>query len=240
MRLALALLFILAATTATIVTASNPATASEAAGLAKRVIAAYGGARTIEQGGSFKQSGTLESYRHGKTGTVERRFTRPGRLRIEIRIPGEPPESRILDGEKGWRDGKPVPPMMAKAMYLQAARLDLPWLIMQAGQNLQMLGPVKHDDGRDLEALEIPMAEGIRLIAVVDPETGHIVRSHGLIILAPGQEVEFGTLYEGHGDLNGMILDTEETHFARGQPTGKTTLESSEVVEGFPDGVFRP
>lgn len=234
MRLALALLFLLAANTAT------PASASEATGLAERVIAAYGGAQAIEQGGSFKQSGRLESYRHGKTGTVERSFTRPGRLRIDIQIPGEQPESRVLDGDRGWRDGKPVPPMMARAMYLQAARLDLPWLIMRAGQNLQMLGPVKHDDGRDLKALEIPMAEGIRLIAVVDPETGHIVRSHGLIILAPGQEVEFGTLYEGHGDLNGMILDTEETHFARGQPTGKTTLESSVVVEGFPESVFRP
>ena len=237
MRLALALLFLLATATTT---AATPASASEATGLAERVIAAYGGAQAIEQGGSFKQSGRLESYRHGKTGTVERSFTRPDKLRIEIRIPGEKPESRVLDGEQGWRDGKPVPPMMARAMYLQAARLDLPWLIMRAGENLQMLGPVKHDDGRDLKALEIPMAEGIRLIAVVDPETGHIVRSHGLIILAPGQEVEFGTLYEGHGELNGMILDTEETHFARGQPTGKTTLESSEVVEGFPESVFRP
>lgn len=232
MRLALALIVILAAA---------PASASEATDLAELVIAAYGGAEAIEQGKSFKQSGTLESYRHGKTGRVERSFSRPDRLRIDIRIPGEKPESRILDGDQGWRDGRPVPPMMAKAMFLQAARLDLPWLIMQAGQNLQMLGPVKHEDGRTLQALEIPMADGgIRLIAVVDPETGLIVRSHGMVVPAPGQKVEFGTLYEGHKDLNGMILDTEETHFARGQPTGKTVLEKSEVVPGFPDSLFRP
>jgi hypothetical protein len=231
MRPALALIFLLAAA---------PASASEATDLAGRVIAAYGGADAIEQGKSFKQSGRLESYRHGKTGTVERSFTRPDRLRIDIQIPGEKPESRILDGDRGWRDGRPVPPMMAKAMYLQAARLDLPWLIMKAGPDLRMLGPVDHDGGRDLEGLEIPMADGIRLIAVVDVETGFIVRSHGLIILAPGQEVEFGTLYEGHGELNGMILATRETHFARGQPTGKTVLEKSEAVPGFPDAVFRP
>lgn len=231
MRLALFLVFFLAAA---------PASASEATDLAALVIAAHGGADSIEAGASLHQSGTLESYRHGKTGTVERSFTRPDRLRIEIRIPGEAPQSRILDGDRGWRDGKPVPPMMAKAMYLQAARLDLPWLIVKAGPDIQMLGPVKHGDGRDLKALEIPVAEGIRLIAVVDPETGHIVRSHGLIVPAPGQKVEFGTLYEGHGDLNGMFLATEETHFARGQPTGKTVLEKSEIVPGFPDSVFRP
>ena len=104
-----------------------------------------------------------------------------------------------------------------------------------------MLGPVKYGDGRDLEALEIPMADGgIRLIAVVDPETGLIVRSHGMVVPAPGQKVEFGTLYEGHGDLNGMFLATRETHFVRGQPTGKTVLDKSETVPGFPDGVFRP
>lgn len=232
MRLALTLLFILAAA---------PASASEATDLAERVIAAHGGAETIEASDSFKQSGTLESYRHGKTGTVERSFTRPDKLRIEIRIPGEKPQSRILDGEQGWRDGRPTPPMMAKAMYLQAARLDLPWLIMKAGPNIVMLGPVKHDDGRTLQALEIPMADAsLRLIAVIDPETGLIVRSHGMVVPAPGQKVEFGTLYEGHKDLNGMFLATQETHFARGQPTGKTTLGKSKAVEGFPDSLFHP
>jgi len=231
MRLALALLIILAAA---------PAPASEATDLAERVIAAHGGAQAIEQAKSLRQSGTMESYRHGKTGTVERSFTRPDRLRIEIRIPGEKPESRILDGEWGWRNGKPVSPMMAKAMVLQAARLDLPWLIMKAGPDIALLWPVKYGDGRDLMGLEIPAGDGIRLIAVIDPETGLIVRSHGRVETAPGVGVDFGTLYEGHRDLDGMFLATQETHFARGQPTGKTVLEKSEIVPGFPDSLFRP
>jgi hypothetical protein len=231
MRFVLALLFILAAA---------PASASEATDLAERVIAAYGGADTIGRGKSMRQSGTLESNRHGKTGTVERSFTRPDRLRIEIRIPGEKPESRILDGDRGWRDGREVRPMMAKAMYLQAARMDLPWLIMKAGPDLVLLGTVKYDDERDLKALEVPVADGIRLVAVVDPETGHIVRSHGRVETAPGVGVDFGTLYEGHGNLNGMFLATEETHFARGQTTGRTVLDRSEVVQDLPDSVFRP
>ncbi len=235
MRLALALIFLLAAAPA-----SNPASASEATDLADRVVAAYGGADAIEAAASLHQSGTLESYRHGKTGTIERRFTRPDKLRIDIQIPGEPPESRILDGEQGWSDGRPVPPMMARAMVLQATRLDLPWLILQASADIVLLGPVKHDDGRDLKALEIPMARGLRLTAVVDPATGLIVRSHGRVETAPGVGVEFGTLYEGHGELGGLFLAAQETHFARGQPTGKTVLDKSEVVPGFPDSVFQP
>jgi hypothetical protein len=233
MRLALALLLFLLA--------PAPAAASEATDLAERVVAAYGGAEAIAAGASLRQSGKLESYRHAKTGTVERSFTRPDRLRIEIRIPGEKPESRILDGVRGWRDGVEVRPMMARAMYLQAARLDLPWLIMKAGPDLVLLGPVKYDDGRALRAVEIPVAAaGIRLVAVIDPETGLIVRSHGRIETAPGVGVDFGTIYEGHKDLDGMFLAAEETHFARGSPTGKTVLEKSEIVKGFPDSVFQP
>lgn len=231
MRLAFTLLLILAAT---------PAAASEATDLAAKVVAAYGGVEAIERAGSFRQTGSLDSYRHGKTGTVERSYRRPDKLRVEIRIPGEAPESRILDGDRGWHDGQPVPPMMAKAMFLQAARLDLPWLILQAGPDIKLLGPVKYAEGRELIALEVPMAEGTRLIAVVDPDTGLILRSHGLIVPAPNQQVEFGTLYEDHRKLGDMFVATQETHFARGHPTGKTTLESSEVVDGFPNSLFRP
>jgi hypothetical protein len=65
MRLALAFLFLFAALPA--------ASASEATDLAAKVVAAYGGAEAIQKAGSIYQSGQLESYRHGKTGTVERR-----------------------------------------------------------------------------------------------------------------------------------------------------------------------
>ena len=108
------------------------------------------------------------------------------------------------------------------------------------GPKLRLLGPVKYDDGRALTALEIPVSAGVRLVAVVDPESGLIVRSHGRVETAPGVGVDFGTLYEGHGALDGMFLAAEETHFARGQPTGRTVLEKSEIVERFPDGAFRP
>ncbi|UCH73072.1 MAG: hypothetical protein JSU82_11970 [Rhodospirillales bacterium] len=231
MRLALTLILCLAAA---------PAMGSEATALAERVIAAYGGAESIERGGSLKQSGSLDSFRHGKTGTVERVFSRPDKLRIEIRIPGAPPESRILNGETGWRDGREVPPMMAKAMLLQAARLDLPYLIMTAGPGITSIGPVDRGDGRSLQGLEIPMAAGLRLIAVIDAETGYIVSSHGLIEVAPGQGMEFATVYSGHMETDGIVIATEEAHFAQGQPTGRTVLELTDVVQDLPEGEFRP
>lgn len=231
MRLALFLVFFLA---------STPVLGSEATDLAKLVIAAYGGTETIERNKSFKQSGALKSSRYENTGTVERTFSRPDKLRIDIQIPGAPPESRILNGERGWRNGREVPPMMARAMLLQAARLDLPYLIMNAGRNIKMLGPVNRGDGRDLKGLEIPMQDDLRLIAVVDAKTGYIVSSHGIISVSPSQGMEFATINSGHKKINGMVFATEEAHFAQGQATGNTVLNKSDVVQDLSDTVFRP
>lgn len=230
MKFALSLVFLLI---------STPVFASEATDLAKLVILAYGGAETIEQIKSVEQSGSLESNRHGKTGTIRRTFSRPDKLRIDIQIPGASPESRVLNGERGWRDGKEVPPMMAKAMMLQAARLDLPYLILRAGQDIKLAGPADQDNDRHPKGLEIPMAEGLRLIAIIDAKTGYIVSSHGLVSVAPNREMEFTTIYSSHKEMNGMVVATEEAHFVRGQATGKTVLDKSEVVQELSDAIFR-
>lgn len=220
--------------------ASTPALASEATDLAALTIAAYGGPEAIERIKSFKQSGALTSNRYGKTGTVERTFARPDKLRIDIQIPGAPHETRVLNGERGWRNGREDQPMMAKAMFLQAARLDLPYLIMTAGQNIKMFGPIEGEDTRNLKGLEIPMMDKLRLIAIIDADTGYIVRSHGLILVAPGHEMEFSTVYSGHVERNGTVFAAQEDHFVRGQATGITVLDKSDVVQDLPGAVFLP
>lgn len=220
--------------------ASTPTLASEATDLAALTIAAYGGPEAIERIKSFKQSGALTSNRYGQTGTVERTFSRPDKLRIDIQIPGAPHETRVLNGARGWRNGKEDQPMMAKAMFLQAARLDLPYLIMTAGQNIKMFGPIEGEDARNLKGLEIPMMDNLRLIAIIDTQTGYIVRSHGLISVASGHEMEFTTVYSGHVERNGTVFAAQENHFVRGQATGITVLDKSEVVQDLPGAVFLP
>lgn len=210
----------------------NAAQASEATELAAKVIAAYGGAEALERAGSFKQTGKLNSFRHGKTGKVERTYSRPDKLRISIQIPGEPAELRIIDGDRGWRDGQEVTGMMARAMSLQAARLDLPWRILMAGTDIKMFrSPGQKDAARGLEGLEVPMPEGLRVIAVIDAKTGYIVGSRGLISVGPGYTMEFKTLYAAHALMNGAVVAREEAHFAQGQATGETVLDKLEIID---------
>jgi len=219
---------------------ATPALGSEASDLADKVIAAYGGADVLKHSATVKQSGALTSNRYGRTGTLERTFSRPDKLRIDIQIPDAPPESRILNGDQGWRDGKAVPPMMARAMLLQAARLDLPYLIMRTGDDLDAFDVDITGDSRTLRGLEVPMGDGLRLIALVDVDTGYIVHSRGLISVGPGHEMEFATDYAGHSDIGGMVLAPDDVHFVRGQTNGTTRLEKSQVVEDLSDSFFKP
>jgi alkylation response protein AidB-like acyl-CoA dehydrogenase len=53
-------------------------------------------------------------------------FARPTKLRVEIGTN----EVRLVDGPKGWRNGKEVRGMQYEAMVLQAVRLDLPWQLL--------------------------------------------------------------------------------------------------------------
>ena len=220
---------------------STPALASEATDLAALTIAAYGGPEAIERIKSFKQSGALTSNRYSETGTVERTFSRPDKLRIDIQIPGAPHETRVLNGQRGWRNGKEDRPMMARAMFLQAARLDLPYLIMAAGKHIKMFEPARSEgDTRNLKGLEIPMMDKLRLIAIVDADSGYIVRSHGVISVAPGHEMEFTTVYSDHVERNGTVFAAREEHFVRGQATGITVLDELDVVQDLPGAVFLP
>ncbi len=216
----------------------SPAFASEATDLAKLVIEAYGGAQTIEQNKSVRQSGTLESIRYGKTGTIERTFSRPDKLHIEIKIPGVPTETRILNSGRGWRDGQEISPTMSKAMLLQAARLDLPYLIMSAGKNIKLITPPESDIHHNLKALEIPMEDGLRLVAGIDVQSGYIVSSHGFISTGPANQLKFTTLYSGHKEIDGLIVATEESQFVQDQPTGLTVIEKSKAVKIVSDDFF--
>src|SRR5437899_661914 len=126
------------------------ARAEDVAMLVDKMVTAYGGAAALEKVAAIREEGKLEgTMRPGSLGPVVRTFARPSKLRVEV---GEGPkftEVRVLDGATGWRDGKKVAGVSYEAMVLQAARLDLPWMLMKNKTKLVDKGAVEHD-GRQL------------------------------------------------------------------------------------------
>lgn len=221
---------------ALLVAASAAHSAGKLDTLVSRVAQAYGGERALARIKAFRETGTLESPR-GMARTV-RVFAPPDRLRVEIVYPGGGGEVRVLDGREGWRNGEPVMGPPRDAMMLQAARLDLPGLLLRNRERLVDLGDLKRE-GRTLRGIGVPMAGNLNVAMIVDPGTGRIVRSEGALP-GPGGQIRFATDYSDFRAVGGVLFAFHETNFASGQQTGETRLEKIELLDAAPGGAFRP
>lgn len=230
--------------------AASPA-ADEVLDLLKKSVDAYGGEKALASL-VFRESGTLTvPMRGGKEGTIARIYGRPDKLRVEVSLPGEATEVRILDGKKGWRQGQEAAGMSFDAMVLQAARFALPLNLLERRAEVRDLGTATRD-GRTVRALELPLGGGLGLTAEIDPATGRIVRSTAKSAGAMGGKsmsvggtpggttVEFATTYDDFRKVDGILFAFREGNYAMGRHTGDTVLEKVEVLKGLPAGVLLP
>jgi len=145
--------------------------ADDVGGLIDKMGEAYGGRAGLEKMGAVRESGTVEaSMRMGSSGPVLRLFARPIKLRVEVGTN----EVRLVDGPKGWRNGKEVTGMQYEAMVLQAVRLDLPWQLL-AHKDKLVEKEVKELEGKHLRVMQLPLENGLSVSAGIDPSTGRIL-----------------------------------------------------------------
>lgn len=206
--------------------------------LVRRCVEAYGGQAALARAAAVVHEGSVTSIMHpGRAGRIGRAYGRPGRLRVELSYPGESGEIRVLDGGRGWRDGREVigPPL--HAMMLQAARLDLPSLLSEWIERVEERGTLRHD-GKTLRVLALAVAPGIEVEAALDPGTGRILRSRG--VTTEGPKVEFVTTYSDFRPVDGVLVPFREGNWANGKVTGETVLERVVFVPAHPAELFRP
>jgi hypothetical protein len=218
--------------------AAEPAVKSPDA-LIDSVLAAHGGKAALGKVKAYRMEGTVSSVMRG-TGALVRTFARPDRLKITLDYPNHP-ETRILDGGKGWRsDGKgnmaAAEGFLLTSMVLQAARADLPWLLDERRGKLTMIAPM---DGGKLQGLEIPLGAGLTLTVFVDTATGRIVRSAG-VLDAPEMKTNFATDYSDFRMVDGVLFSFKEANFASNQFTGDTVITRVTVNPPLTDKDFRP
>jgi hypothetical protein len=220
-------------------TAAPPAAPEPLAPVVRRCIAAYGGKAAIARARTMRQEGRVTSILHpGPPGRILRLYERPGRLRVEIAFPGSPPEVRVLDGTRGWREGEEVGGPRLAAMMLQLARLDLPALLSEGGAGVEDLGSAD-DGGRRVRVVAFRPAPGLVVEAAIDAGSGRIVRSRGTS-RDPGMPLEFVTTYDDYRRVEGVLVAFRERNWANGRTTGETVLEKVEFPRSLPPGSFRP
>ncbi len=225
--------------------------ADEVGELLRKSVDAYGGEKALANL-AFRESGTLTTTMGGaEAGTITRMYRRPDKLRVEVSLPGQAPETRILDGKKGWQQGKKASGMVLGAMVLQAARFALPLNLFERRGELKDLGTATRD-GRSLRVLELPLGADLSLTAEIDPATGRILRSTARTVGVMGGKsmsvggtagrmvVEFATTYDDFRKVDGILFAFREGNFAMGQRTGDTVLEKVEILGQLPAGALKP
>jgi outer membrane lipoprotein-sorting protein len=207
-----------------------------------KVLSAYGGREKLMAVRATRMEGTVRALLRRMEGRTVRTFSRPNRLKVVLAYPGRP-EIRIVDGEKGWRtDGRgmlnPVGGFLLSSMDLQAARANLPWLLDERRGIVRHLGTAA-EGGIPVNLLEVPLGEGLTLLAVVEEESGLIIRTFSTL-KAPGMATHFETHYTDFRRVNGILFPWHEETFASGMHTGSVTFDSITVDPELAAGEFAP
>ncbi|HVO18290.1 MAG TPA: hypothetical protein VMU15_03485 [Anaeromyxobacter sp.] len=220
--------------------APPPASGKEPAGeLVRRCAAAYGGERARVRLARVRAVGRVSSELHpGEPGRLTRLFSRPGRLRLEVAFPGSAPEVQVLDGARAFRYGQPVTGTAALALQLQAARLELPMLLVEWDGRATDLGEIQHE-GRPVRVLGLEVGPGLRLEVGIDPVTARIAYVRGLAQNGPST-LEVFTVFRDYKAVDGVLVAFREEGYANGQPTGDVDVEAVEFPEELPEEAFQP
>ncbi|HET8541655.1 MAG TPA: hypothetical protein VFL83_17385 [Anaeromyxobacter sp.] len=222
------------------VTPKAPPARGDVSALVQRCVAAYGGKAALARAARSRVEGSVTSVvlHPGETGKIVRAFERPGRLRVEIAYPGDPPEARVLDGGRGWRNGEDATGPRLDAMVLHAARLDLPALLHASLAKLRD-GGAAIVGGRRVRLLAVEPAPGLLVEAAIDPATGRILRSRGASTSGP-TPLEFVTTYSQFEQVKGVLVPMREESWANGKSTGVTKVRKVTFPSAFLEGTFRP
>jgi hypothetical protein len=216
---------------------ATAAGAEDAGALIDKMVAAYGGQAALEKIAAIREEGKVEAtMRVGSSGPIVRTYARPSKLRIQI---GEGPkftEVRVVNGAKGWRNGQESTGVSYEAMVLQAARLDLPWLLMKHKTKLLDKGPVERN-GKRLQVLELPLENGLSVSAGIDPATGHILFSSGTTKTG---SMTFETAYDDLRTVDGILFAFKESSMAQGTKTADIILSKIEILKEAADDAFKP
>lgn len=189
---------------------------------------------------NLRQTGeTVSLLRGGTKGRITRTLAAPDRLRVEIAYAGEVPEVRILDRDQGWNQGRQAPPPLLDAMRLQAARLDLPRRLLEAGDRVKDLGYVPAGEGRFIRTLGLALAEHLALFVDIEVPGYRILSSRGQMRRA-GAAMEFGAAYSDFRRWSGILVAAREEQYAMGQHIGHTVIEKIELLSEPDPAAFRP
>jgi len=220
--------------------ACSAAAAEDLSALVDKIANAYGGRAALENFTALRETGRVKpaASTGGSVPTV-RTYARPLKLRVEIGAASKPGEVRVVDGEKGWRNGQESTGMGYEAMVLQAVRLDLPFQLLSQLKTLVEKETMDYQ-GKRLRVVELPLEHGLSIKAGIEPETGRILFTAGTTKSGSAGPMTFETRYDDFQTVEGRLFAFKETNFAGGTKTAEIVLTKVELLNAPPADAFKP
>ena len=210
--------------------------------LVDRVLVAYGG----EKPGAvkaYRMEGTVTAKMRKAKGEMVRLFARPDRLYVDLAYEAKP-ERRYLDRQRGWRTDpggggiNEVSGPLLKAMALQAARANIPWILLEQREKVTQAPPLKVGEKMTI-GMQIILEPGLIIRMYADPKTARIVYSQA-ILNTERIKTHFETAYSDFREVDGILFAHHEENWASGFHTGTTEIQKITVNPPVKLDNFRP
>ena len=186
---------------------------------------------------AIRQTGSTTSKSRGQ-GVLQRLFRAPDNFRNEIRY-SSGTEVRILRGPHAWNQATPANAAQRSAVALQAARIALPWNLLALKTTTIDKGIETRADGKTVQLIEFPLEPQLKMIVEIETDSGHIVRSLGVMTVGT-QAMEFATRYSDFHSQGGRTFAGREEQFAMGQHIGDSVIDKVDYPDSLPDSSFEP
>lgn len=211
----------------------------DVAALLDRVVDAYGGSGALAACPGFRARGKILSFADGMNGSVTVALSLDDAMRVEIRYPDRA-ETRILSGKLVWDGGrtrqKPSGGSRASAIRLQYHRLAAPFEFI--GQDADRFEPAGTSD-EGWFRLRRQWTQDLYTIYEIDPETGRIHRTRG-VIAAEGGELEFVSESWDFREVDGILFPFRTTTWVGDHAAAETIFDRISIEAEFPATTFVP
>ncbi len=207
-----------------------------------KVIRTYGGAKTINNINTVYARGKITAFMRGDEGTYTRYFKRNKKLRVET-IYNRSAETRILNGEKGWRGTNNNPPSKVTgiryaAMAYQYKQLDLPYGLLKKTFVVNHMKEA-HYNNKTVYVIELIDKEGPPLRVYIDPDSFYIIKVEGLLSIGTASAILSVELSD-FKIIHGIPFPHKITNLASGHKAGETVIEEYSINTPMNDSLFSP
>lgn len=220
----------------------SPAPASAMDSLIDRILSAYGG-KKLETVKAYRIVGRVTARMRRTEGKMVRLLERPNRLLVDLAYDVNP-ERRYLDRRQGWRTDpsgsgiREVDGPLLKAMILQAARANIPWILSERRQEVTQIPHLKVGE-RMAMGMQVILEPGLILRLYAEPGTARVVYSQA-ILNTEKLKTHFETAYSDFREVDGVLFAHHEENWASGFHTGTTEIHKITVNPIIKPEDFRP